>query len=353
MEESDDKSHQPTEKKLQDARKKGEITRSQEIGVALTYLSLAITLSLSGASILEKLTFSLRNFLMPSTFLTLENTSFSSTDVFRSLAGSIAPIFLVPFSLIAMMIIIQRSAIFVGSNIAPKLNRISPIAGFKKKFGLNGIFEFGKSFTKLIFYVIALLAFLVPLIDQIAGMPLLRPQVGIAFLLSKSLNLLYIATLISVSLAIIDYLWQHAQFIKKNMMSFQQIKDEHRESEGDPHFKSARRQRAIEIASNMMIHDVKKADVVIVNPTHYAVALAWDPLTSSAPVVLAKGVDEIALKIRHIAHQNSIPVHVDIPTARQLATTAVIGEEIPVDFYEAVAAAIRFAQMSQKRESFL
>ncbi len=348
MEDSDDKTHQPTEKKLQDAREKGEIARSQEIGIALTYLSLAVTLCIFGASTFEKLTYLLRYFLVPSTLIAQANTTLLSPEIFISIGASILPIFLIPFGLVAIMIVLQRSAIFVGSNIAPKLNRISPAAGFKKKFGLNGIFEFLKSFTKLLLYVIALLALLIPLIDQITGISLLQPQIGTKYIFEKCLSLLYIATLISISLAIVDYLWQHAQFIKKNMMSFQQIKDEHREAEGDPHFKNARRQRAMEIASNRMMHDVPNADVVIVNPTHYAVALAWDPRKSNAPIVLAKGVDEIALKIRQIANEKGIPVHVDIPTARQLASTASIGDEIPVAFYGAVAAAIRFAQSAQK-----
>jgi flagellar biosynthetic protein FlhB len=310
-------------------------------------------LYLFGSSILKEITTLLQAFLSPDIFQTIEA---SRTISYHAASGNIiasltkaVPLILGPFMTIILMIALQRSAIFVGSNIAPKLERISPISGFKKKFGSNGIFEFLKSFVKLCLYASALAALLYPLVGHISNLSRLDVRYGLLFTFEKATILLLAATAIALTLAIVDYAWQVAQFNKKNMMTFQEIKDEHREAEGDPHFKSMRRQRALEIASNRMMQDVPNADVVIVNPTHYAVALEWNPAESNAPIVLAKGVDEIALKIREVAETCGIPIHVDIPTARHLSSVAAVGDEVPVEFYQAVAAAIRFAQAAQQR----
>lgn len=348
MENDTDKTHQPTPKKLDDARKKGEIPRSQEIGITLTYLSLTGTVYLFGGEILKEVTVIFRSFLTLNFFDSADGSVRATQGMILDALWQVTPFVFGPFLFIVIMIAVQRSAIIVGTNIVFKLDRISPIAGFKKKFGINGLFEFLKSFAKLILFSAALTALLFPLIAEISNLSRLPLNHSILFVFNKALILLFCATAISAALAVLDYYWQVSQFIKKNMMTFQEIKDEHREAEGDPHFKGMRRQRALEIANNRMIHDVPNADVVIVNPTHYAVALEWKPETSRAPVVLAKGVDEFALKIREVADDCGIPVHVDITTARQLTAVAEIGEEVPVEFYQAVAAAIRFAQSAQR-----
>ena len=126
-------------------------------------------------------------------------------------------------------------------------------------------------------------------------------------------------------------------------MSFQDLKDETKRTEGDPHMKQSRQQRGREIAMNRMLLDVPKADVIIVNPTHYAVALKWSRAPGSAPICVAKGVDEIAKRIREAAVEHQVPIHSDPPTARALHATVDIGDEIEPEHYQAVAAAIRFA----------
>lgn len=349
MDDAGDKSHLPTPKKLDDARKKGEIPRSQEVGIAFTYLALTTTLYLFGANILTEVQLTLQSLISGDVFLPGQlpfdpRESFAKGTTVTAILAA-APLILTPLIVVMLMIAAQRSAIFVASNIAPKAERISPLSGFKKKFGANGIFEFIKSFLKLTFYSAALATLLFPLIGKISNLSRLEPRSGLIFMLEQAISLLLFATAISVLLAFVDYAWQISQHTKKNMMSFQEIKDEHRDAEGDPHFKGLRKQRALEISNNRMIHDVPNADVVIVNPTHYAVALEWKPQgKTNAPVIIAIGVDEIALRIRNIAESCGIPIHVDIQTARQLSATSSVGDEVPVELYQAVAAAIRFAQ---------
>jgi flagellar biosynthetic protein FlhB len=173
---------------------------------------------------------------------------------------------------------------------------------------------------------------------------------SIAVLLVRlGLEFLFLVAVVSGAIGIIDALWQHAEHLRKNRMSRKEVMDEHKEAEGDPHMKQQRRQRAQEIAMSQMMADVQEADVVIVNPTHYAVALKWSRKRGTAPECVAKGVDEVAASIRRIAAENGVPVHSDPPTARALHATVGIGEEISEELYAPVAAAIRFAEQMRKR----
>lgn len=354
MDEAVDKSYQPTQKKLDDARKKGEIPRSQEVGIAVTYFSLAITLYLFGGTIFEEAFTLLKRFLEPNLWFQANQNIYSYTPGLSTTTVStltiVSPLVFASFSVIVLMIIVQRTAIPVGSNLSPKMERISILSGLKKKFGANGFFEFFKSSFKLLLYSATLTIILWPMIAEVSNMSRLQPESGILYMLDVSLMIIFITTLISCMLAVIDFIWQQDQFTKKNMMSFQELKDEVRDAEGDPIMKGARRQRALEIASNRMLADVPKADVVIVNPTHYAVALEWRPSIASAPIVIAKGLDEVAIRIKLIASQNGIPIYSDIPTARALTSLVKVGDEIPFEHYEAVAVAIKFAQSAQNKK---
>ncbi len=147
----------------------------------------------------------------------------------------------------------------------------------------------------------------------------------------------------------IDFLWQRFDHLRKNRMSHQEVRDEVKQQEGDPHMKSERRARGAQIASEQMMADVPKADVIIVNPTHFAVALKWSREPGAAPHCVAKGVDHMALAIRKIASEHGVPIRHDPPTARALYATTRIGDQIDPDHYRAVAAAIRFAETMRRR----
>jgi flagellar biosynthetic protein FlhB len=158
----------------------------------------------------------------------------------------------------------------------------------------------------------------------------------------------YIVFLISAIVSVLDYFWQKFDYKRKLMMTRQEITDEMKDSEGDPHMKHKRRQMGNDIASQRMMEDVPDADVIVVNPQHFAVALKWDRSAGSAPVCVAKGVDEIARRIREIAAASGVPIHRDPPTARSLFATVEIGQEVEPDHYKPVAAAIRYAEKMRK-----
>jgi flagellar biosynthetic protein FlhB len=172
----------------------------------------------------------------------------------------------------------------------------------------------------------------------------LDPGLATAELLRLAIGLLAIVLAISLTIGGIDFVWQRAEHLRKHRMSRKEMTDEQKDAEGDPMMKQQRRQKAMEVANTQMLADVPEADVVIVNPTHYAVALKWSREAGSAPVCVAKGVDHVAARIREVADESAVPIHSDPPTARALHATVEIGQEIPPDHYQAVAAAIRFAE---------
>ena len=219
----------------------------------------------------------------------------------------------------------------------------------KQKFGRDGLFNFAKSFVKLITFSGVLALVIAGDLPEILASVYGTAAGLVTMLLRLSLDFLMIVLVISFAIGAIDFLWQRAQHIRKNRMSHKDLQDETKESEGDPHLKQRRRQKGMDIATNRMIADVPKADVVIVNPTHYAVALQWDRDTGRAPVCLAKGTDEVAARIREVAQENAVPIRRDPPTARALHATLAIGDEVLPEHYRPVAAAIRFAEEVRKR----
>lgn len=353
MEDDTEKSHEPTPKKLEDARKKGEIARSTDLQVSAAYGGFFLVAASIGASALGQLANGLTGFLeQPDQLLkTIEDRT---PDV---LIGHLLWLtirstwawFMLPALAVLLAVILQRSLLFTPSKLALKPDRLNPIKNAKNKFGRSGLFEFFKSFVKLLLYSICLTLFVSTRLPTIINSIQVDPALVTSELLRISLEFIALVLVIATVIGVVDYLWQRQEHIRKNMMSRKDLMDETKESEGDPHFKQTRRQRGQEIAMTQMMADVPRADVVIVNPTHYAVALMWSREPGAAPTCVAKGVDETAKRIRQIAQESAVPIHSDPPTARALHATVDIGVEIPTEHFAAVAAAIRFSDAIRKR----
>lgn len=352
-----DKSFEPTPEKLRKAREKGEVAKSQDLSVAAAYAGLVIALYAAGEDAVRGFGTVVMSLLdqpdrIAAQIFGSSESSGGQAMTWGILSGVIKPLlplFVIPAALVLVSILGQKALVFAPSKLEPKLSKISLVSNAKNKFGRSGIFEFMKSFFKLIIYSIVLGVFLsIRMPEMIASSGTGAFSVIVMFS-QLSMEFLVIAMLISLVIGVVDAAFQHAEHHRKNMMSRKEIQDEQKNSEGDPQMKGQRRQRAQQIALGQMIGAVQEADVVIVNPTHYAVALQWGREKGTAPVCVAKGVDEIAASIREAAQEHGVPIHSDPPTARALHASVEIGQEIEEEHYAPVAAAIRFAEAMRQR----
>jgi flagellar biosynthetic protein FlhB len=348
-----DKPHEPTRRKLEEARRKGEVPRSQDVSTAAVYGGLILAAVAVGGSSLTGLATALTILIGRAGGLADQMVSDGAAPIIGGLIVhvglAVAPFFAGPAAAAILAIILQQSFVVTPSKLRPKLSRISVIANAKNKFGRSGLFEFAKSFTKLVAYSIVLGALLMHRLPEMAGALHADPGLATALLLRLGINFMLVVLVVALVIGGIDLLWQRAEHLRKNRMSDKELRDEHKETEGDPHMKSERRARGQEIALSQMMADVPRADVVITNPTHVAVALKWSRKPGAAPICVAKGVDEIAARIRQLAQEHGVPIHSDPPTARALNATTELGQEISPELYRAVAAAIRFADQMRLR----
>ncbi len=348
-----DKSFDATPQKLQKAREKGEVVKSNDLSAVAAYAGLTVALLVVGRFSAVHLGSVLMVLIEQSPRLSPALVHGSAAGplagILNGVAVSAGALLVVPAVVVLLNLLAQRALVFAPSKLQPKLSRISIPANAKNKFGRGGLFEFSKSFVKLVIYGTCLAVFLKANLSQILSAAASPPEASILLMMNLLFRFLFIVVAVALAIGVIDYLWQYAEHMRKNRMSRKELQDETKDSEGDPHVKQQRRQRAQEIASTQMLADVPKADVVIVNPTHYAVALKWSRNPGTAPACVAKGVDEVAATIRETAIEAGVPIHSDPPTARALHATVEIGQEIPEEFYRPVAAAIRFAEAMRKR----
>jgi flagellar biosynthesis protein FlhB len=338
----------PTPQRLAEARRKGDIPRSADVTAAATYLGLLAVVGTVGAYALQHAASVLMVFVaqpdrLAGHILGPGGPRLSGAIVAEAL-GALAPLFVVPIAAVLVSLLAQQAVTFSGEKLTPKLSRLSVLANAKRKFGATGLVEFGKAATKLAAIATALFLYLSRDLDRMIGAATAEAKVLGGMMMQSLEVLLTITCVIAVAIAGLDLVWQRFDHARRLRMSFQDLREEAKQSEGDPYMKAQRRSRAQAIATNRMLLDVPKADVVIVNPVHFAVALKWSRAKGSAPVCVAKGEDAVALKIREIAETAGVPVHADPPTARALFAAVEIGREIAPEHYRAVAAAIRFAE---------
>lgn len=348
-----DKSFDATPQKLLEARKKGDVAKSADLLTACSYLGLLVALLGAGAGSMSHIGTAMMTLLdQPAELVPLffdGNGRTPAGGLMQAVGWAMAPIFALPALGVILALFAQQAWVFAPSKIEPKLNRISILSNAKNKFGRDGIFEFLKSFVKLLIFSICLAIFIRVWLSDMISVLQTNPQTAIALLIKICTGFLFVVVIVSGVIGCIDALWQHASHMRKNRMSRKEITDESKNSEGDPHLKQERRQRALAASQNQMMKDVPTADVIIVNPTHYAVALKWSRLPGEAPVCVAKGVDEIAATIRRLGAEAGVPIHSDPPTARALHASVEIGAQIQHDDYAPVAAAIRFAEAMRQR----
>lgn len=352
-EESGDKSFEPTQRRLDEARKRGEIARAPDVSAAMAFLGLCLAALISGQAMLTQTAAIGQSVLDHADRLASQMSSgarASLAPVLLGYAKAFLPIFALPFLCVLLGLFAQRGLVFAPEKLEFRLSRLSPIETAKQKFGTDGLFSFASSVAKMLAIGVILTVHLMARADDIANSMQLPAPAAMGLMLWLMTEFLLLTLLIAAVFGGVDFFWQQAQHLKRNRMSHKEMLDEHKESEGDPHAKFQRRQKGQEIALNRMLQDVAKADVVIVNPTHYAVALRWKRSDRHAPICVAKGVDDVAARIRERAVLAGVPLHSDPPTARAIHAAVEIGQPIRPEHYKPVAAAIRFSEALRKRK---
>ncbi len=342
-----DRPHEATARKLDEARRKGDLPRTADLTAAAAatgFLLLALLpggwvpprLGTLGAALLDR-----ADTLGPA--LLGGGTAMAGT-LLGGVALAMAPALLLPGALALALLFALRGIVFAPEKLAPKLSRISPLSNAKNKFGLSGLMEFAKSTLKLTIFATLLWLFLTARLPRLIATIHQSPGPATVEMLRLMAEFMLLVVIIMAVIGGLDHFWQVFDHRRRQRMSHQELREDHKQSEGDPHVKQQRRQRAREYATNQMLAEVPKAAVVIVNPTHYAVALRWAPDCGTAPVCVAKGVDDVAAAIRAKAIEAGVPIHSDPPTARALHASVRIGAEVAPQHYQPVAAAIRFAE---------
>lgn len=347
---SQEKTEEPTARKLEKAREEGQVPRSKELNTTLVLVSGAIGLIFLGPAMAEQMVaIAKQGFMLPRAML------FDTKQMGIQLAASSyeAAVALAPWMLLVLVAVFAGPLgiggfLFSSKALAPKLNRINPLSGLKRMFSLNSLVELIKAVAKvLVVGTVAVITIRYFFDDSLAlQYQALEPAIDRALdIVLWSVLYLCLSTLL---IAIADVPYQIYSHTKKLRMTMQEIKDEFKETEGKPEVKSKVKQLQREIAQRQMLADVAEADVVITNPTHYSVALKYQTGSMAAPVVVAKGVDQVALKIREIAKEHNIAQMQAPPLARALYTHTKIGGEIPEGLYIAVAQVLAYIfQMDQ------
>lgn len=347
-----EKTEDPTSRRLQEARNKGDVTKSVEVASAAVLLVSLLTIYLTRGFMMQSL-MQLTSYYLANadTIRLLPDTMFSLTLEGMIAMGVVCGPVLVAVLLTALVAnYAQVGVIFTTEKIMPDLQKIDPIAGFGRKFSLQALAELIKSLLKigLIGYVayseaLKALPEIMPLMDQ-------EPYQIMAFAGQTAFWIFLKCALIIALLASIDYTFQRWQFMKKMKMTKQEIKEEAKMTEGDPQVKGRIRSIQMQMARQRMISEVPKADVVITNPTRLAIALRYEAATMAAPLVVAKGAGVIAQRIREIAAEHGIPLVENKPLAQALFKTVEINAPIPEDLFQAVAEILAYVFGTRRKK---
>lgn len=346
-EESDDssKTEEPTHKKLEDARKKGQTFSSREINHFFMMLALALFLTTLAPMLGRDIIDTLGPFVTEPDQMNMDSSA-AMADILRTVVFStlLALALLFVASIIAAIApaVVQKKWIFAVESIKPKFNKISPLGGVKRLFGLKALVEFGKNLLKISIVGFIAVNAVMPYKETLYVLPALPKAEMLAFAQQMAGRMMVAVLCMLFLLSIADYLWQRFIFMKQMRMTKQEIKEEYKQQEGDPHIKGKLKAIRREKAKQRMMANVPKADVIITNPTHYAVALQYDSASMQAPKLIAKGTDDVAGRIRELATKHKIPILRNPPLARVLYDTTDIDEDIPIEHYQAVAKIIGY-----------
>ena len=333
----------PTQKRLDDALERGDVAKSQEINTWFMMAGGTLVVSTFSGSVGSGLVTPMRNLLANSWMIKTDGKALLALMQqieFAILAAVGVPLLMLVLAAIAGNML-QHRLVWSAESLTPKFSKISPGAGFKRIFGKQAAANFLKGIGKLVLLGVVMTMILWPERHRMEAMVRLDPAAMLGASTSMTIHLLGAVVAALAIVAIADYFFQYRSWFQRQKMSLQEIKEEYKQSEGDPHIKGKIRQLRQQRAKKRMMAAVPKASVIITNPTHYSVALSYER-GMAAPICVAKGVDNLAFNIREIAREHDIPIVENVPLARALYATVDIDEEIPVEHYAAVAEVIGY-----------
>jgi len=343
--EGGEKTEPATQKKLDDARKEGKVAKSKDLteGIALVvlFLTLKIFISYVGERMIGIFDWTLGRM---SEFVAVNQAELSTKAVTDMINNAVIEMFLIvwPFFLFGFAITFLVTVYQVGWKVSlktmePKLSKFNPINGFKRIFSKDSLFELVKSIAKIGIIIYIVYTNLQEEANNLFILYEITLNQAVALVGQIILDVGLEISIVFVVVGLADLFYQKWKFADEMKMTKQEVKDEYKNTEGDPQIKGRIRQKMREASQRRMMQDVPKADVVITNPTHFAVAIKYDAEVSKAPIVVAKGEDFLAQKIKEIAKENKVPLVENKPLARMLYHNVDIGAEIPPELYQAVA----------------
>ena len=338
------RTEEPTQRRLDDAREHGDLVKSAELSTLVVLAGGAISIAMFGHATAEGFARAFRAFLEQPDQMALDGGGVMA--IFRGALWHLAMLLGAPLAIIGGMSLgghlLQNRPVFAPERLKPSLSKLSLVSGFKRMFGLEGLANIAKGLVKIAIVGAVVWMTVWPERGRMESTLSETPGEIAGDMVHLLLRVLVAALAVLAAIAAGDYLLQRFQFLKRNRMSRQEIKDEFKRTEGDPIIKARIKQLRVERARKRMMAEVPKATVVIANPTHYAIALRYEQGKTPAPICVAKGMDSLALRIREVAEEHKVPVVENPPLARTLYAAVDLDEAIPAEHYKAVAQIISY-----------
>ncbi len=350
-----EKTEQPTQKKRQDSRKEGEALKSQELNNSITMFGAILAFSVLWRSMLDNLLKFYTN-IFKTGFTRFSTITYATIpDIFTLMIKTLfvvsGPVVLLILTSGVFINYIQVGVLFTPKAIMPKANRVSVIEGMKRLFSVKTLMNFLKSLLKVAAFIFIGYLTIEPLVQVTAQLINENLNTAIEFGATNMISLAIKLLIAMAFVSVVDYVFQWFQFEKKLKMSKQEVKDEHKNTEGNPEVRSRIKKIQSELSASRMMQAIPDADVVITNPTHYAIALLYERDTSSAPVVIARGADYLAKKIKEKARENEIEIVEKKELAQALYKVTRVGDLIPLELFDAVAEVLAYVYSLEKKKT--
>jgi flagellar biosynthetic protein FlhB len=357
MAEGDDsasRTEEATPRRLEEARKDGDVAKSAELAQVCALAGAFGAVALGGGALARNLADSLLPFIAHPDTIEVHGQAGSHVawQVMQAVAPTLATVLgATMLAGIGGNVIQTGGLLFTTEKLKPDLSKLSPAEGFKRLFGIDGLMNFLRALLKVLLVSAVAWWVLAPHAAELPGLVAVGPLGVLSYSIDVGKSLMMAVLALLALGAVLDFIWQRQRFMTRMRMTKEELKEDFKQSEGDPHVKARQRQLRMERARKRMIQKVPKATVVVVNPTHYAVALRYEQGQTPAPECVAKGVDAVALKIREVAEEHGVPVIEDPPLARALYANVEVDQIIPQQHYEAVAKIVGFILAGRRRRA--